>query len=73
MNKKHLSFIVMKAKRVALSMKIIPDGSDKPLPPLPLTVEIDPHDTGEVKLWDRLMPAYRGLLNAKVKNKQRYE
>ena len=62
----------MKIMRAALAMRIIPDGADKPLPELPQTVEIDPQDDGEVKLWDRLMPKYRGMLNAKVKNKKRY-
>ena len=62
-----------KAKRAAFSMRVIPDGSDKPLPELPPVVEIDPEDDGEVKLWDRLMPKFRGILNAVVKNKQRYE
>jgi len=54
-------------------MKVIPDGSDKPLEPLPVSVEIDPDDSSEVVLWDKLMPEYKGLLNAKVENKQRYE
>ncbi len=62
----------MKIMRAALAMRIIPDGADKPLPELPLTVEIDPQDDGEVKLWDRLMPKYRGMLNAKVKKKKRF-
>lgn len=62
----------MKIMRAALAMRIIPDGADKPLPELPLTVEIDPQDDGEVKLWNKLMPQYRGMLNAKVKNKKRY-
>ncbi len=61
-----------KARRAAFSMRVIPDGADKPLPGLPLTVEIDPQDEGESTLWDRLMPKYQGLLKAKVKNKQRY-
>lgn len=64
---------LLKTKRALLSMKVIPDGSDKPLDPLPVSVEIDPDDTSEVTLWDKLMPEYKGLLNAKVENKQRYE
>lgn len=63
---------LFKAKKAALAMKVIPDGADKPLPPLPAIVEIDPEDDGEVKLWDRLMPKFRGILNARVKNKQRF-
>ncbi len=63
----------MRIMRAALAMRIIPNGADKPLPELPLVVEIDPEDDGEVKLWDRVMPKYRGLLNATVKNKQRYD
>jgi hypothetical protein len=64
---------LFKAKKAALGMRVIPDGADKPLPPLPATVEIDPDDDGEVKLWDRLMPKFRGILNARVKNKQRFD
>ena len=62
----------MQIMRAALAMRVIPEGADKPLPELPPVVEIDPADDGEVKLWDRLMPKYRGMLNATVKNKQRY-
>jgi len=61
------------AKKTALSMKVIPDGADKPLPPPATSVEFDPADDAEVKLWNRLMPKYRGLLNARVRNKQRYD
>jgi hypothetical protein len=61
------------ATKAALSMKVIPDGADKPLPPLPAMVEIDPEDTSEIALWDRLMPEYKGLLNAKIEKKRRYE
>lgn len=65
---------LMKIRRAAFAMRIIPDGADKPLvPALPSASEIDPEDEGEVKLWDRLMPKYRGLLNAKVINKQRFD
>ena len=63
----------IQAHKAALAMRVIPDGADKPLPAPVTTVEIDPEDDGEVELWDRLMPKYRGLLNARVKNKQRYE
>lgn len=62
----------IRAMRAALAMRVIPEGADKPLPELPPVVEIDPADDGEVKLWDRLMPKFRGMLNATVKNKQRY-
>ncbi len=61
------------AARAAFALRVIPNGADKPLPELPLNVEIDPEDMGEVELWDRLMPKYKGLLNASVKNKQRYD
>lgn len=64
---------LIRAKQVALSMKVIPDGADKPLPPPVTSVDFDPADDGEVKLWDRLMPKFRGLLNAQVKNKQRFD
>ena len=64
---------VNKIRRALFSMKVIPDGAEKPLPGLPLEVEIDPQDDGEVQLWDRLMPKYRGMLNAKVKNKKRFK
>lgn len=61
-------------KRKALAMRIIPDGADKPLiPATSADSEIDPEDTGETALWDRLMPKYRGILNATVVNKQRYD
>lgn len=72
-NRKALFESLQKATRAALAMRIIPDGADKPLDPLPATVEIDPDDTSESDLWDKLMPEYRGLLKAKVENKQRYE
>lgn len=62
----------IRVMRAALAMRVIPEGADKPLPELPPVVEIDPDDDGEVKLWDRLMPKFRGMLNATVKNKQRY-
>ena len=73
MNKLDYVMARIRALRAALAMRVIPDGADKPLPPLPQTVEIDPQDNGEVKLWNKVMPKYRGLLNATVKNKQRYQ
>jgi hypothetical protein len=59
-------------RRAALAMRVIPDGAEKPLPPH-ANAEIDPDDDSEAVLWDRLMPKYRGLLNATVINKQRYD
>lgn len=75
MNNKRVELIWQRiqARRVTLAMRVIPDGANKPLPTPVISVEIDPDDDGEVKLWDRLMPKYRGLLNARVKNKQRYD
>lgn len=63
----------VQAHRALLAVRVIPNGADKPLPPPVHQVEIDPEDDGEVKLWNRLMPKYRGLLNAIVTNKKRYE
>lgn len=74
MKKSFLRDSLIKIGRAAFAMRIIPDGADKPL--LPATQadsEIDPEDDGEAKLWDRLMPKYRGLLNAEVINKQRFD
>ncbi len=73
MNRAYLILQRLKAMRAALAMRIIPNGADLPLPGLPMTVEIDPDDDGEVKLWDRVMPKYRGLLNASVKNRKRFD
>lgn len=52
------------------SMKIIPDGADRPLP---LATDADAEVTEAdakraIALWDELMPDYAGLLNAKVVN-----
>lgn len=69
-----LSELLQRIKRAALAMRVIPDGADKPLPAAsPAASEIDPDDDGESKLWDRLMPKYRGLLKAKVINRQRFD
>lgn len=54
-------------------MKVIPDGADKPLEPLPGTVEINAEDKSATVLWNELMPEYKGLLDAIVENKQRYD
>lgn len=48
---------------------VTPRGADQPLPPLPAEVPITGADKANaVALWDRLMPKYRGLLNAPVVN-----
>lgn len=73
MNRSMLSQRLIKIAKAAFAMKVIPDGADKPPPALPANVEIDPDDEGEVRLWDRLMPEYRGMLKATVINKQRFD
>jgi hypothetical protein len=64
---------LFRARKAALAMRVIPDGADKPLLPPEPTVEIDPEDDGAERLWDRLMPEYKGLLDADVVNRQRYD
>jgi hypothetical protein len=64
---------LLNTKRALLSMKVIPDGADKPLEPLPGTVEINAEDKSATVLWNELMPEYKGLLDAIVENKQRYD
>lgn len=74
MNRVWLAERLAHIRRAAFAMRIIPDGANKPLiPATQADSEIDPEDDGEVKLWDRLMPKYRGLLNAEVINKQRFD
>lgn len=72
MNDKKKPGWLARTKAVMLAMRVSPNGHDQPLPPLP-PVEIDPEDDSEQKLWDKLMPKYRGLLRAQVKGKRRYE
>lgn len=48
-------------------VKIIPDGANEPLLPVPDEVTISDSDTDRaVADWDELMPDYAGLLNATV-------
>lgn len=61
------------AMRAMLAMRVIPNGADKPLPELPAEVDIDPDDKSAERLWDKYMQKYKGMLNATVKNKQRFE
>ncbi len=47
--------------------KIIPDGADEPLPPLPQTVEVDERDLqAGLDMWDRVLPDTAGLLSGGV-------
>ncbi len=70
--KKNRSEWIFKAKAVMLAMRVIPRGADQPLPPLPIE-PVDPESKSAQRLWDRLMPKYRGLLDAKIKGKRRFE
>lgn len=46
----------------------VPKGADAPLPEQPTAAEIAAGETGKgaAALWDRLMPQYAGMLDAKV-------
>jgi len=52
-------------------LRIIPSGSDDPLPPVPETVEVDEDDLNTMSAaWDETMPDYKGLLDAEVINRR---
>ena len=49
--------------------RIIPEGANEPLPPVPSTVDITDADIERaIAKWDRILPDYRGLLDAESKD-----
>jgi len=47
-----------------------PAGQGAPLPPVPTVTEPTPDEVEEaLKEWDKLMPEYRGLLEATIRRK----
>lgn len=58
--------------RLVIRAKLVPDGADQPLPPMPANVEVTPAErTDAIAVWDELMPAYAGMLNAVVGKSER--
>lgn len=63
-----------RALRIHKRVKIIPDGADEPLTPVPETVTITDTDIERALAeWDALMPEYIGLLNATVVNGDQFD
>lgn len=55
-------------------VKIIPEGADEPLPPVPDEVEITDADIRRaINAWDEAMPDYAGLLEAVVIGQENYD
>lgn len=58
-----------RAMRIQRRVKLIPDGADEPLTPVPNTVDISDADADlAIRDWNRLMPDYVNLLDATVIN-----
>jgi hypothetical protein len=56
------------------SVKIIPEGADEPLPPVPEEVVISEADIRRaINAWDALLPDYAGLLEAMVVGRRDYD
>jgi hypothetical protein len=79
MNKQQAKELLRAAvKRLAAidlhAVRIIPNGADEPLPPIPNEVIITPSDVSvAVADWDKTMPERRGKLTAKVINQRDYD
>ena len=70
-NKLRLIEILDNVYRKMKRIRIIPDGADQPLPPVPGIVEVDEGDLDVMSAaWDETMPDYAGLLDAEVINRQ---
>lgn len=54
-------------------VRFIPEGANDPLPAIPGEVNLTPADAERaIAKWDKLMPEYKGLLEAVVKNKREH-
>lgn len=64
-----------RAKQYAIpkAVNIIPSGAEEPLPPVPERVEISEADIEDaIAYWNKLMPEYRGMLDAEVEGREDY-
>jgi hypothetical protein len=63
-----------KAARGEKQIQFVPEGQGDPLPAVPTEVTFSDADLDRaIRTWDRLMPDYRGLLEADVTRRENYE
>jgi len=70
-DKKKRHEVAAKIESAIKQVRIIPAGSNDPLPPVPDVVDLDESDLEAIsRLWDELMPEYAGMLDAEVIREQ---
>lgn len=73
-DKKKLHETLAKLETAIKQVRIIPAGSNDPLPPVPDVVEVGESDLDDISaIWNETMPELAGMLDAEVINRERTE